>query len=151
MFPWVIRFIAMVIVGLCLFLQFKVSGGWFTIIGIFLWPLVGLMHLVAHSMKLPRSGKIEGSQLTLITVSHLLFIVAFLLQYDQGDGPGWLTITAWLRDSQVIGSRQPPKWWPDELKNNFVLFIPVIVTWVLLLRSPGRQPSAAVGSGPSDG
>ena len=50
--PWGIRFIAIVIVGLCLFLQFKVCGGWFTIIGIFLSPVVGLTHLVAHSIKL---------------------------------------------------------------------------------------------------
>ena len=138
MLPWVIRFIAIMIVGLCLFLQFKVCGGWFTIIGIFLWPLVGLTHLVAHSIKLPRSGKIQGSRLALITVSHLLFVVAFLLQYDQGDGPGWLTITALLGDSQAVGSKQPPEWWPDELKENFVLFIPVFVTWVLLLTLPGK-------------
>jgi hypothetical protein len=94
---WAIRFIAVVVVVLCLFFQFKTSGGWYSIVGMFLWPIVGLMHLVAHSIRLPRAGRVQGSRMILITVSHLLLIAAFLLQYDAGDSPaGWLTITALL-------------------------------------------------------
>jgi hypothetical protein len=134
---WAIRLIAIVVVAFCLFIQFKTSGGWFTILGIFLWPVAGLIHLVAHSIRLPRSGGVQGSRLALVMVSHLLFIAAFLLQYDQGDGLGWLTIT------ELLGQRGVAEWWPPGELNpgsmNVVLFLPVLATWVLLIIR--RQPS----------
>jgi hypothetical protein len=151
MLAWALRYVAIFVVALCLFLQFKTWGGWFTIVGIGLWPLVGLAHLVAHFIKLPRSGHIQGSRLVLIAFSHVLLISAFLLQYDQGDGPGWLTITALLGNPAVVGSTYPPAWWPDALKNNFVLFVPVFITWVLLLALPVRQAQAPLGSGLTNG
>jgi hypothetical protein len=103
---WAVRFIAIAIVAACLFIQSKAGGGWFTILGIFLWPAAGLIHLVAHSVRLPRSGKVQGSRLALVMASHLLFVAAFLLQYDQGDGPDWLTIT------ELMGHNGVPNWWP---------------------------------------
>jgi hypothetical protein len=86
MLPWLLRFIAIVVVALCLLYVFAVvAGGWFTLVGIWFWPLVGLAHLVAHSVRLPRSGKVQGSRLVLVAVSHALLVVGFLLQVDAGD------------------------------------------------------------------
>jgi len=125
---WALRLVAVVVVALGLYCE-KQSDGWGSIVGIFvLWPIAGVMHLAAHSIRLPRSGRIQGSRLALITVSHLLFIAAFLLQYDVGDGPGWLVIT------QFLGRGGVPNWWPNPFIMNIAVFLPVLATWVLLIR-----------------
>ena len=139
MLPWTLRLIAIVVVVLCLFIQYMIPHGWISLGGIFfLWPVSGLMHLVAHSVKLPRSGPVQGSRLILITVSHLLFIVAFLLQCDRGDGPGSLTIAE-------LVDKPPPAWWPIAFTTNIAVFIPVLVTWVLLLAWPTGLPAPDAG------
>jgi hypothetical protein len=133
---WAVRSIAVAVVTLCLMVQFQASGGWYTIFGIFLWPAVGAMHLVAHSIRLKPDSKVSRPRMTLITVSHLLLISAFLLQYDQGDGPNWLTITA------LFGGGAAPTWWPNPGIMNLAVFLPVLVTWILLIcRLPEATPT----------
>src|SRR5262245_3165327 len=94
MTPRTARTITLFIVALCLLVQFKAAGGWATIPGLVLWPVVGLLHYLSHSRAIPRTGNVAGSLLALMGTSHVLFICGFLLQYDVGDGPGWLTITS---------------------------------------------------------
>jgi hypothetical protein len=125
---WAMFIITLAIIALCLFIQFR-APGWFFFMGILWWPFVGVVHFLSHSKALLRfRSSVQGSLLRLMVVSHILFIVAFLLQYDEGDGPGWLTITA------LLGHREAPAWWPDNPIMNLCLFIPVLVTWVLLLK-----------------
>jgi hypothetical protein len=143
MLPWVLRFVALIVVSVSLFVQFTADDGWGAIAGMVLWPLIGLVHLIAHSVRLPRSGPISGSRIALISVSHLFLILGFLLQYDQGDSLGWLTITSLLEKMSLRSNNYPPAWWPDGLKNNFALFLPVFVTWVLLIAYPWRAASSS--------
>ena len=123
---WVLTFIAILVVELCLCVQMKTRHGWFSLIGIGLWPAVAFVHIIAHSARSPRSGGIQVSRMILITVSHLLFIAAFLLQYDAGDSSGSLTIT------ELLGHGGAPAWWPAS--GNFVVFLPVLTTWYFLIR-----------------
>jgi hypothetical protein len=132
-----LRFTAIIVVVLCLLIQSMIPHGWGLFGDILLWPVVGLMHLIAHSVRSPRSGSVRGSRLVLITVSHLLFIVAFLLQCDQGDSTGWVTFAELFHTST-------PGWWPIEFPN-IALFTPVFVTWVLLLVWPVALPAPDAG------
>jgi hypothetical protein len=125
---WVMSIISLVISALCLY-PVMTSGGWFSIIGDVFWPVVGVVHFLAHSIALLRSrSSVQGSLLRLMVVSHVLFIVGFLLQYDEGDSSVWLIIT------QLFHHRQAPAWWPDNPITNLCLFFPVLVTWIKLLQ-----------------
>jgi hypothetical protein len=129
--------IAILVVELCLCVQMKTDHGWFSLIGVFfLWPVVAFVHIVAHSARPPRSGGLPVSRTILITLSHLLFIAGFLLQYDAGDSSGSLTITG------LFGHRGAPAGWPGS--GNFIVFLPVLVTWYFLIRhSPQSHPRFA--------
>jgi hypothetical protein len=69
--------------------------------------------------------------------SHALLIAAFLLQYDVGDGPGWLKISAILEGGPRGQYTMTPTWWPKEMEMriNLLLFVPVLATWIVLLRT----------------
>ena len=85
----------------------------------------------------------------LIAISHVLLVIAFLLQWDVGDNEPWLTITALL--GKVLGydvgdaRTAPPSWWPVRdnwwagILTNLLLFAPVIVTWMFLSRASGQK------------
>ena len=145
MVPWIFRLIALVVVALCLLYVFAVvAGGWFTLVGIWFWPLVGLAHLVAHSIRLPRSGKVQCSRLALTAISHALLVFGFLLQVDVGDhivGPQIAVRVNYFLSDYGIGG--------DTL-GNIVVFVPVFVSWVLLLILPTGQPGVAASSAPAN-
>jgi hypothetical protein len=131
MSTWGLRLIAVVVAATGLYCELE-SGGWGSILGMFVvWPLASVMHLVAHFRKLPRDGS-AWRRLILIAVSHLLFVSAFLLQYDIGDGPDWLIFT------ELLGHPRVPGWWPAKAINplilNLVVFLPVLATRVLLIK-----------------
>lgn len=139
-FLWII---AIAVIAFCLVVRFS-TGGWLIIPGLICYPFVSLLHFLFHSRAIAHSGSIHqepGSKaplLRLVAVSHILFILAFLFQYDVGDGwptrSDWLTITALLGGGPGARSARPPAWWPTTPFMNVCVFIPVIVTWALLLR-----------------
>jgi hypothetical protein len=115
--------ISLVIAGVCLWMKFA-TGGWVLILfsGFLVYPALCVLHVFVHW----RLGKNAAWRaLTLMVISHVLFVAAFLLQYDFGDVRGWLTITALLRG---VGSDNTPRWWPASLGFNYVLFLP----WAVL-------------------
>jgi hypothetical protein len=77
----------------------------------------------------------------LVFLSHLALVLAFFLQYDYADdGPGWLTITALLnRDPFTDGHTVPSWWWPHGLSLNWIVMVPVVASWVLLVRKGLRR------------
>ncbi len=136
------RVVAALITGLCLYLKFA-TGGW-----LMLTPMLGLyivfslLHFRFHSQALPHFQRTLHSFL-LVAISHILFVSAFLLQYDFGDDRGWLTITALMHDGPGSESSQPPRWWPlFEVSNdgglligillNICVFVPAFITWGLM-------------------
>jgi hypothetical protein len=100
---WVLRLIAVAVVAVGRYCELEL-GVWWSLGGLFfVWPIAGLMHLVAHFRKLPPGGSV-WPPMTLITLSHVLFIAAFLLQYDNRDGPGFLIFT------ELLGHPDVPDW-----------------------------------------
>jgi hypothetical protein len=137
-----LRIVVVLIIALCLYLKF-ITGGWLTLIpGLALYPLVSIFHYRFHSQALHRPERTPLSFFMLITISHFFFVGAFLLQYDVGDDPDWLTITALLHDGPGSEGSQPPSWWPRfELTYmgmlgstliNLCIFIPTFITWILM-------------------
>jgi len=151
-----LKLIAALVIALCLYLKF-VTGGWLTLIpGLGLYPLLSVAHFYFHSQTLSRSESAPLSFFILIIASHVLFIGAFLLQYDVGDGPSWLTITALLHDGPGFESSQPPGWWPHfELSDtrmpgliliNLCPFVPTLITWILMRNRYWHKRMEARGS-----
>ena len=136
-FSLVARFIP---VGWLLF----IPVGWFLIPGVFFYPLISGAHYFFHDRAIPKLGSIRRSLLVLMLVSHSFFLLAFLLQWDFSESPNsWLTITAWFRLFGLRGSAQPPAWWPagraiSPSNMNLLLFLPVVVTWLLLFMAAKR-------------
>ncbi len=132
---WFFRLIALAVIAFCLLAKFMIPFGWFMIIGMVCYPIAGLFHLLAHWVTVGRVKDVGQPLLILIIISHLLFILAFLLQYDVGDtSQGDLTITYWF-------GRKAPAWWDSLPWLNLVVFIPVMVTWSLMLRNCTANPS----------
>ncbi len=73
-----------------------------------------------------------------IALSHLCFIAAFLLQYDYGDGPGWLTVT-WLLKGIAKDPIEGTLWGKYFLVMNLFVFIPVWISWYPLKRDEGSS------------
>jgi hypothetical protein len=122
-----------------LYLKWKYDG-WLTLVpGLFLYPAVCIAHVTAHLRPATRFAD-RPELLDMILLSHGCLIAAFLLQYDLGDGPRWLTIT------EMLGI-QLPSWWPHEVVGiplNFLLFGPAVWTWIKLR----NQSSEGTEEGP---
>ena len=138
-----LKLMAPLIIVLCLYLKF-ITGGWYLLIpGLGFYPLISFLHYRFHSQALQPYEKIPLSLILLVALSHILFVGAFLLQYDDGDDRDWLTITALMHDGPGSESSQPTRWWPlFEVSNdgrllsgillNICVFVPTFITWGLM-------------------
>jgi hypothetical protein len=143
--------ISLVVAGVCLWMKFR-TAGWFMIPGVVMYPGLCIVHFLVHYRS---RGNLSGRRMVLMAMSHLLFISGFLLQWDEGDGPEWLTLTA------LLGHRQAPRWWPIPaffrfmdsghappwltdrwvyvvmVLLNLVVFVPAFLTYIPMLRIRG--------------
>lgn len=127
-----LRTAAITVITFCEVIKFK-TGGWFILFpGMIFYPVIGLFHYYFHSRAIRSLTSISWAFTSLIAVSHLLLILAFLLQEDMGDGPSWLTITALLEKWFGAESSYPWAWWPSIPYMNVWVFLPVFVTWKIL-------------------
>lgn len=104
------------------------SDGWL----VFLWlpccVVAGTFHLVWLSV---RGRPSTAASARLEYWASVLFLLAFLLQVDEGDGPRWLIMLPMLRI---------PDWWPMWV--NFFAFVPLVSCWIQMLREgTGHTPS----------
>lgn len=106
------------------------SGGWLSCIFALGYIAILVFHIIANRrvLRLPDQFVLLRS-----ACSSLLLVVAFLLQYDAGDGYAWLAYRA-LMFGAGQEKAQPPTWWPGGLANP-VLFIP----WFLLATALARN------------
>lgn len=125
-FYWIL----FVVIGLCIGIKI-LSIGWFTvIIGIFVYPAILIVHTIVHVRVLGRSLEIAPK---LILISHLLLLLAFLLQMDSGDSSqfvAWSNVVWWL-----FGLAVHP---PDSMSElgwyiGWASFVIVAISWWLLL------------------
>lgn len=109
-----------------------ITMGWVTIISLGIpYLAVGIIHLILHRRTISKVQEAKPSLFALVFASNAFFILGFLLQWDTGDGPDWLTIT-YLAGG--LGSK-PPTWWTDSVVlMNILVFAPLLVSWALLLR-----------------
>lgn len=124
----------------CLMLKWLTAGWMVIFLGIY-YVAICVLHSVIHFRSVinpfqPLTSRTVG----LALLSHDFLLSGFMLQFDFADGPhGWLTI-AWLIDCHRFDTYPPPGWWPLIPSVNFLVFLPVCVSWLLLLRSQLRQP-----------
>jgi hypothetical protein len=112
-----------------------IAMGWLTILLAALYAIITLIHVLVHIRALRRPGPLDNRLLTLALASQVLLVGAFLVQWDAGDGLGWLTITALFGEGPGYPSSTPPLWWPhDAATVNVLAYIPVAVSWVLIAR-----------------
>ena len=112
------------------------SGGWGLLILTPWCLLAGLGQVVVNVRLAGHCALSQSPRLTkLALVSSGMFVLAFLLQVDEGDGPRWLIVTALLSPYGGGGSRLP-EWWPIWV--NWLAFVPLFVTWALMTRETWR-------------
>ena len=114
-----------------------IAGGWFVFL--FVWfylAIQALPDVVIHR----RASQSIPQKRALAIVSNVLLLMAFLVQFDEGDGPcRWTTITGLL-----YGRGFEPCFNEAYFKQiNSVLvdaiaFVPVAITWHFLLQKRGR-------------
>ena len=116
--------------------------GWLTLLLALPYALVTLVHIIVHGLTLRRRALMTHRELTAILTSHILFLGAFLVQWDAGDGLGWLTITALFGQGPGSPSSTPPLWWPRNAATvNLLAFIPVAVSWAWIVLLRKKQPA----------
>lgn len=128
-----LRAILLTVISLSIIVRFA-TGGWLFLIGLLFLPnylVIGSLHYFFHSRALRSTQRISISLLILIAVSHTLFVAAFLLQFDIGDGPGWFTITKVLG---LQGGYEGTFWEEYGILTNTLAFIPVAISWVVVNR-----------------
>lgn len=125
-----LKIAAITIVAFCAVMKYQ-TAGWLTLMPFY--PAIGILHYYIHARSIRYLRVIGWSLLILIVLSHILLILAFLLQYDLGDGPGWLTITALTGDGPGSLSAEPQSWWSPPFLMNILVFLPVFITWGALL------------------
>ena len=114
------------------------DGGWagLTLSGVY--PAITLLHFWFTAIKPFPSDAVSRPLLWAVGSSHMLLVVAILLQ---GDSCGWLTITA------LLGQRGQGL---EGCHNNFwaamtlPLFIPVAISWIWIWRLSRRCTGQAV-------
>ncbi len=117
----------------CCFLVRLMTGGWFILVGWIVYTPVCVFHAALHwhASRSPSQRVVN-----MAVISNVLLILAFLLQWDIGDGLGWLTITALLGGGPGSPDSAPPSWWLKDqdvlLLTDLLLFVPVIISWIIL-------------------
>lgn len=109
------------------------SGGWASLAWVPLCLVAGALHSVIN-VRLARrvwSRRVIALSLT----SSALFLLAFFLQVDVGDGPSWIVGSAWFERAGGVRIWLP-RWWQGWW--NFAAFIPLVVAWVVMVRETGR-------------
>jgi len=108
------------------------SDGWGVLIWVPACLVVGIMHLLLHVRM--TWATTDSSAAGLAILSSAMFVLGFLLQVDEGDGPRWIVGSALLAGSN--GAARLPAWWPGWV--NLVAFAPLIATWALVVRKTGQ-------------
>ncbi len=85
-----------VIVPLAALVARGYAGGWFIIMLGAVYLAVAIYHAVIHIGIARRVAPLDGAAILKIVAAHAVLLIAFLLQWDVGDGPSWLTISALL-------------------------------------------------------
>ena len=96
--------------------------------------------ITAHTRMLANAGSTSAST-RFALLSSAMFVLAFLLQVDEGDGPRWIIGAALLAGGGDHG--RLPGWWPGWI--NLLAFAPLIVTWGLMLRQTASRTTTAWG------
>ena len=85
------------------------TAGWFIFPGFFAFPVVFLAHLFASFYLATRPTPLTSWAACVALTSNAILLIAFLFQFDIGDGPGWLTVTAlyglWVHGDELAGPR----------------------------------------------
>jgi hypothetical protein len=128
-----IRLLLAPVIGLSLTARCYASGWLLFPFGLLVYAIISLFHCRFHYRAVRGTEPISWPTMGAIALSHILFISAFLLQYDYGDGPGWLTITLLLKgfgEDPIQGTL----WGQHPLLMNLFVFTPVFISWYPLKR-----------------
>jgi hypothetical protein len=125
---WLLIPLALILVAASLYLRMKFFG-WLMLFGIFIYPLLGLIHVIVQILAIRRSPNLSIRALGYIVASDFLYVIAMLFQFDAGDSTGWLTITR-IADKMPI---EVSSWLVSNGPSiSWVVFIPLCVTWFLI-------------------
>ncbi len=120
---------SLIVIAGCLWMRF-ITGGWLMFPGLIFYPLICFLHLCFHAAAADRERE------SIVFTSHGLFVIAFMVQWDQGDSYPWFTI------ARLFGASGVPGWWPDMQGStiiNIMVFAPVYITWLRLYRTFKQQ------------
>ena len=129
----IVRLLIAPVIGLAFIARFHAEGWLLGPFGLTIYWVITALHCRFHYKSVRPTVPIGRSIILAIALSHLCFLSAFLLQYDYGDGAGWLTITKLLRgvtEDPIAGTF----WGKYFLLMNLFVFIPVCISWYPLKR-----------------
>jgi hypothetical protein len=128
-----IRLLLVPVISLALIARFY-AGGWLLVpFGLVIYSIITALHCRFHYRAVKPAEAVGWPLVLAIVLSHLCFVAAFLLQYDYGDRPGWLTVT-WLLKGMTEDPIEGSLWGKYFLVMNLFVFIPVCISWYPLKR-----------------
>lgn len=106
------------------------NGGWLLLFLGVVYLAMSLAHVLIHR-RVARSAVLGRPALVSIALSHVVFVSAFLLQWDIGDNStGTITLETVLNPAYASA----PAWLPGWL--GMAALATVVVSWLALLRAP---------------
>lgn len=132
---WAVRWLVVPVILFSLMARIQAAGWLIVFFGVLVYLPVTLLHCLVHYRSVRATEPVDWTLILAIGISHLLYIAAFLLQYDVSDGPDdeWLTITRLLKgpeDGKIHSSLSQL----NVLMLNLSVFIPVFISWYPLKR-----------------
>ena len=82
---WLLKTLSVGVAGLCLYTR----GATGAYVFLFMFPFyiaISIFHCIQHFRALSQNEPLSRALIKQLLLSHLLFITAFLLQYDYADG-----------------------------------------------------------------
>ena len=111
------------------------GGGWFfVLIGVWLFPIILLVHCFVHVQAISKRPRIPA-----ILVSHILLMAAWLFRVDAGDNSYYVAAEVIARDLGI--GFQAPNWMSGSGGQvlGLILFFLVAVSWLAVYPLTGRK------------
>lgn len=130
--------LSITVAGLCLYAR-GVAGAYLLLVMFPFYIAIAIIHCILHFKALRQHIPLSRAFVKRLLLSHLLFIVAFLFQYDYAE-PEWLVVTFLIFGPKKGTYKFEDYSWTSDVREwmgiilSAGLFVPVVKSWVRLGR-----------------
>lgn len=123
---WLLRSLSIAVAGLCLYAR-GIAGAYLLLLMYPLYIAVCIVHCRLHFRALKPGILLSRALVKQLLLSHVLFTIAFLLQYDYAEGPEWLLVTFLLFGSEKGAYKFTDYSWIADIREGMGIILSVAI------------------------